>query len=191
MAEQAEGDSKAVEFDKGAKNEEGPGRQKSGDSTDTLWEEAEGAEEDDKEESTPGTKEETVLRKLNLFVTKKWGPKGSERRPTVTADDMAKHVAAEDLWVVVDGMVFDIGPFLRGEDKHPGGKKILLRQLELSGAEAGDRFVRWHNAAGNAVRRAPDKFVGDLQGWVKPKKSLSSRLGCCKRRAADDDVEKL
>mmetsp|Transcript_61718 Transcript_61718/g.115390 ORF Transcript_61718/g.115390 Transcript_61718/m.115390 type:complete len:85 (-) Transcript_61718:13-267(-) len=82
-------------------------------------------------------------------------------------------------------MVFDVGPFLRDEAKHPGGKNILLRQLELTGMEAGDRFVRWHNAAGNAVRRAPDSFVGDLLGW-KPKKNPSWCL-CCRRRSAADE----
>lgn len=134
-------------------------RARSGDSVDTIWEEAEGANEDDLEETTRGTKEETVFRKLDLLVTKKWGAKGSEKRPTVTEEEMKKHTSEEDFWVMINGMVFDMGPFLREEAKHPGGTAILLRQLELSGSDAGDRFVRWHNAAGNAVRRAPKYFV--------------------------------
>jgi len=160
-------------------------RQTSGDSTDTLWEEAQGAEEDDQEETSPGTKEETLFRKLNHFVSKKFGPKGTELRPSIRKEEMEKHKTSEDFWVVIDGMVFDLGPFLRGEAKHSGGRKILMRQLELSGTEAGERFVRWHNPAGNAIRQAPDFFVGDLEGWVRPRKPLFSRLACCRRRSDD------
>lgn len=164
-------------------------RAKSGDSTDTQWEKAEGAEEDDKEETTRGTKEETVFRKLNHFVAKKWGAKGADTRASVTLEEVQKHNSPEDFWVVIDGMVFDVGPFLRDEAKHPGGKNILLRQLEMTGMDAGDRFVRWHNAAGNAVRRAPDNFVGDLLGWKKPRKS-SPWCFCCRRRSTQAE-EKL
>ncbi|CAE8720332.1 unnamed protein product, partial [Polarella glacialis] len=116
-------------------------RRTSRDSTDTVWEEAQGAQEDDLEEITRGSKEETLFRKLNHFVMEKWGPKGASARPSLTAEELAKHLSAEDFWVVIDGMVFDVGPFLRGEVKHPGGKKILQRQLEQSGREAGERFV--------------------------------------------------
>eukprot|EP00434_Breviolum_minutum_P033808 symbB.v1.2.029916.t1/scaffold3323.1/size59064/2 len=154
-------------------------RTRSGDSTDTIWETAEGAAEDDKEEETRGTKEETVFRKLGLLVAKKWGAKGSEKRPTVTAEELQKHTSEEDFWVMINGMVFDIGPFLRDEAKHPGGKAILL-----TGTDAGDRFVRWHNAAGNAVRRAPEYFVGDLLGWTPPRRW---RLCCCRRRSVKED----
>lgn len=160
-------------------------RTRSGDSTDTIWETAEGADEDDLEEETRGTKEETVFRKLGLLVAKKWGAKGSEKRPTVTQEELQKHSSEEDFWVMINGMVFDIGPFLRDEAKHPGGKAILMRQLELTGSDAGARFVRWHNAAGNAVRRAPEYFVGDLLGWTPPKKW---RLCCCRRRSAPEEV---
>mmetsp|Transcript_34453 Transcript_34453/g.82651 ORF Transcript_34453/g.82651 Transcript_34453/m.82651 type:complete len:197 (+) Transcript_34453:104-694(+) len=155
-------------------------RAKSGDSTDTLWEKAEGADEDDLEETTRGTKEETVFRKLHRFVNKRWGAKGT--RPTVTMEEVQKHASPEDFWTVINGMVFDLGPFLRDEAKHPGGKNILLRQLELTGSDAGARFVRWHNAAGNAVRRAPDHFVGDLLGWKPPKRWWR----CCRRRPPEE-----
>lgn len=134
-------------------------------SDDTLWEEAEGAEEDDQIETTVGeSKQDTLFTKLEQFVSAKFGKKGASTRPTVHIDTVAEHQSDEDFWCIIDGKVFDLGPFLRGEAKHPGGKSILTRQLSLGGQDANERFVRWHHPAGNTVRRAPEYFIGDLEG---------------------------
>eukprot|EP00466_Bigelowiella_natans_P002773 jgi/Bigna1/35847/e_gw1.11.198.1 len=39
--------------------------------------------------------------------------------------EVAVHNRAEDCWIVVDGIVFDVTSFLSA---HPGGKKILLKE---------------------------------------------------------------
>mmetsp|Transcript_25821 Transcript_25821/g.51755 ORF Transcript_25821/g.51755 Transcript_25821/m.51755 type:complete len:183 (+) Transcript_25821:91-639(+) len=134
-------------------------------SDDTVWEEAEGADEDDQVETTVGqSKKETLFRKLEQFITEKFGKKGDPTRPTVHVNTVAEHKSEEDFWCIIDGKVFDLGPFLRGEAKHPGGKSILTRQLSLGGQDADERFVRWHHPSGNTVRRAPLYFIGDLEG---------------------------
>mmetsp|Transcript_66600 Transcript_66600/g.186126 ORF Transcript_66600/g.186126 Transcript_66600/m.186126 type:complete len:181 (-) Transcript_66600:54-596(-) len=139
-------------------------------SDDTVWEEAEGADEDDQIETTVGqSKKETLFRKLEDFVSQKFGKKGARTRPSVTMDTVAEHQSDEDFWCIIDGKVFDLGPFLRGEAKHPGGKSILTRQLSLGGQDADERFVRWHHPSGNTVRRAPEYFIGDLEGVAAPK----------------------
>eukprot|EP00929_Paragymnodinium_shiwhaense_P075400 TRINITY_DN38549_c0_g1_i1.p1 TRINITY_DN38549_c0_g1~~TRINITY_DN38549_c0_g1_i1.p1 ORF type:complete len:218 (-),score=66.29 TRINITY_DN38549_c0_g1_i1:189-842(-) len=149
----------------------------SGNSGDTLREEAIGADEDDLEEATPGPKDQQLFTKIERYLQPKFGKKGSDKRPVISLEELQKHCTAEDFWVVLDSKVFDIGPFLRGEAKHPGGKKILQRQLAVvtsSDAETGveappesrhdaeTRFVKWHHPGGNAVRRTFEHFVGDL-----------------------------
>lgn len=141
-----------------------------------IWEDAEGKEEDDLVESTVGqTKQETLFLRMEYFITKKFGKRGG--RVTVTLETVQQHQSDSDFWCIVDGKVFDLGPFLRGEAKHPGGKSILTRQLSLGGQDADERFVRWHHPSGNTVRRAPDYFVGDLEGWVPQVKKQGLR--CC------------
>lgn len=145
-------------------------------SDDTVWEAAEGANEDDLVETTVGqSKNDSLFARLEHFVAKRFGAKGSTSRPKVPVEALAKHRSEEDFWCVIDGKVFDLGPFLRGEAKHPGGKSILTRQLSLGGQDAAERFVRWHNPSGNTVRRAPDFFVGDLDGELP---SETKRCSC-------------
>mmetsp|Transcript_31350 Transcript_31350/g.80598 ORF Transcript_31350/g.80598 Transcript_31350/m.80598 type:complete len:203 (-) Transcript_31350:90-698(-) len=145
-------------------------------SDDTVWESAEGKDEDDLIENTVGqSKQDTLFIKLEHFVSKQFGKKGSEKRPSVTLETMEQHRSEEDFWCIIDGKVFDLGPFLRGEAKHPGGKSILTRQLGLGGQNADERFVRWHHPSGNTVRRAPDYFIGDLGGYVPKEKAKN----CC------------
>jgi cytochrome b involved in lipid metabolism len=43
--------------------------------------------------------------------------------PTFTADEVAKHNKSNDLWFIVDGIVYDLTDF---RDEHPGGDEILL-----------------------------------------------------------------
>lgn len=153
-------------------------RTRSGDSTDTIWETAEGADEDDLEEETRGTKEETVFRKLGLLVAKKWGAKGSEKRPTVTQEELQKHSSEEDFWVMINGMVFDIGPFLRDEAKHPGGKAILMR------AGADDPTLELASCAGTTQQVMPSAERQSTL-WETCWAGLRQRNGGCAAVAED------
>eukprot|EP00659_Diplonema_papillatum_P015388 gene15388-23526_t len=63
-------------------------------------------------------------------------------------------------WVVIAGMVFDISVFMDGSQKHPGGRRILEKQLS-EGQLAEDRFLKWHHPSGNAVRQLRAHYVGD------------------------------
>lgn len=147
-------------------------------SDDTVWEEAEGKEEDDLVEDTVGeSKEKTLYIKMEQFITKQFGKKGV--RKIVYMDEVEQHNTMEDFWCILDNKVFDLGPFLRGEAKHPGGKSILSRQLSLGGQDANERFVRWHHPSGNTVRRAPDYFVGDLGDPLRSKSSLPQTASKC------------
>ncbi|XP_020584042.1 cytochrome b5-like [Phalaenopsis equestris] len=38
-------------------------------------------------------------------------------------DDVSKHSATKDCWLIIDGKVYDVTPFM---DEHPGGDEVLL-----------------------------------------------------------------
>jgi cytochrome b involved in lipid metabolism len=42
--------------------------------------------------------------------------------PFYTAADVAKHATKDDLWVIIDGKVYDLTRYV---DPHPGGEGIL------------------------------------------------------------------
>mmetsp|Transcript_65764 Transcript_65764/g.157158 ORF Transcript_65764/g.157158 Transcript_65764/m.157158 type:complete len:201 (-) Transcript_65764:50-652(-) len=151
-------------------------------SDNTIKEDAIGAEEDDEVEAQPGSKQDHLFAKLDKYIAERFGEKGGPKRPAIPVEELMKHATPDDMWVVINNMVFDCNPFLSGEVRHPGGKSIFTRQLELSGVDANERFVRWHNPGGNGVRRAVDHFKGDLLGQLAKSSGAPPKHGCCCRR---------
>ncbi|KAL8376917.1 hypothetical protein RB595_007849 [Gaeumannomyces hyphopodioides] len=58
---------------------------------------------------------------------------------TFTQSDVASHNKPNDLYIIVDGDVYDLTKF---QDDHPGGKKILTR---VAGKDASKQFWKYHN----------------------------------------------
>ena len=56
-----------------------------------------------------------------------------------TTSDVASHNKPDDLYIIVDGDVYDLTKF---QDDHPGGKKILTR---VGGKDASKQFWKYHN----------------------------------------------
>ncbi|KAJ3081086.1 Cytochrome b5 type B (outer mitochondrial membrane), partial [Quaeritorhiza haematococci] len=48
--------------------------------------------------------------------------------------EIAAHNTRKDIWMVIDGKVYDVTKFL---DEHPGGEEVLLEQ---AGVDASDAF---------------------------------------------------
>ncbi|OAQ66169.1 acyl-CoA dehydrogenase [Pochonia chlamydosporia 170] len=77
-----------------------------------------------------------------------------------TTSDVASHNKGDDMFIIVDGDVYDITKF---QDDHPGGKKILQR---VAGKDASKIFWKYHNE-GILKKYKPKLQVGSLD--TKPK----------------------
>lgn len=76
---------------------------------------------------------------------------------TCSLEEVAQHDKAEDAWIIVDNVVYDISKFLRTE-VHPGGDVIFTQ----AGKDATDIFHAYHPAY-VAQRKFPKYRVGKLE----------------------------
>ncbi|KNC74479.1 hypothetical protein SARC_12976 [Sphaeroforma arctica JP610] len=72
-------------------------------------------------------------------------------------DQVAAHNTDEDIWMVINGKVYDITPF---KDEHPGGEEVLS---ELAGADATIAFDDVGHST-DAVNMLDDYYKGELEG---------------------------
>eukprot|EP00494_Astrolonche_serrata_P030913 UN31181 len=72
-------------------------------------------------------------------------------------DEVQKHNREGDVWVVINGQVFDISKLI---DVHPGGKKILL---EYAGKDVSEEFSYLNHSAHAAdLLKTDGCYIGDL-----------------------------
>ncbi|CAK7213203.1 hypothetical protein SBRCBS47491_001722 [Sporothrix bragantina] len=76
--------------------------------------------------------------------------------PLLTVDDIAAHNRLDDLWLVVDNVVYDLTEFA---DHHPGGTDILLR---FAGRDATRVYSRIHAPSLISAELSLEKHVGRL-----------------------------
>ncbi|KAG6878204.1 hypothetical protein C0993_010624 [Termitomyces sp. T159_Od127] len=64
----------------------------------------------------------------------------SKELKAYTRDEVAKHNKQGDLWIVIDGKVYDVSRF---KDLHPGGASVFLDE-DISGQDATEAFYGLH-----------------------------------------------
>ncbi|EOR03666.1 hypothetical protein E3P92_03350 [Wallemia ichthyophaga] len=83
---------------------------------------------------------------------------------TFTIDDLKSHQSADNMWLLINGKVYDCTKFL---DDHPGGDEVIISEGGKDATEAFDDIGHSDEA-----RSQLDKlYIGDFDG---PSKSSSS-----------------
>ncbi|GAA5948097.1 hypothetical protein JCM3765_007108 [Sporobolomyces pararoseus] len=72
----------------------------------------------------------------------------------LTGGEVAKHNSAEDLWLIVNGQVYDLTGF-----SHPGGQRILLR---YAGKDATEAYNEVHSPQVIVENLSKDKHLGPV-----------------------------
>ncbi|SCU81639.1 LAFA_0C06304g1_1 [Lachancea sp. 'fantastica'] len=75
--------------------------------------------------------------------------------------EIAEHNSQDDLWMIIDGKVYDCTKFM---DEHPGGEEVLL---DLGGQDATGPFADIGHSD-DAVKMLADLYVGDLDTESEP-----------------------
>lgn len=72
-------------------------------------------------------------------------------------DECLKHNTEDSCWLIIDGKVYDVTPFL---DEHPGGYDIIITN---TGKDATEDFEEIGHS--NAAKEMLDKYlIGDFEG---------------------------
>lgn len=74
----------------------------------------------------------------------------------LTREEVAKHTAEDDLWIIVDHKVYDLSDFV---DAHPGGE-VVLRQV--AGQDATEAFYNLHRQ--EVLQQYKSLEIGTIQG---------------------------
>lgn len=85
----------------------------------------------------------------------------------IDASEVAKHVARDDLYVVIHKMVYNISQFI---NEHPGGEEVLL---DVAGQDATSAFedIGHSDDARNILKNF---LVGELEGVANMEQSAST-----------------
>ncbi|ORY07127.1 cytochrome b5 [Basidiobolus meristosporus CBS 931.73] len=84
---------------------------------------------------------------------------------TISAEELTTHATKSDIWLAIDGKVYDVTKFL---DEHPGGEEVILEQAGLDATEA---FVDVGHSE-DARNMLTDMLVGEMAAGDSPKKTI-------------------
>ncbi|KAI9354965.1 cytochrome b5-like heme/steroid binding domain-containing protein [Pilaira anomala] len=78
-------------------------------------------------------------------------------------EEIAKHNTRSDLWMVIEGKVYDITPFC---DEHPGGEEVLIDEGAKDATTAFDDVGH----SDDARAMLEQYYIGDVDSASKPVK---------------------
>merc|ERR1712216_883133 len=85
-----------------------------------------------------------------------------ETKPEVKGikmEDVEKHSSVDDLWLVIDGKVYDVTPFM---DDHPGGGEIMLSAAGKVGTQDFEDVGHSPHARELLKKYSLDEFAGGV-----------------------------
>lgn len=83
----------------------------------------------------------------------------SEELKAFSADEIAKHNTATDLWIVYNGRVYDVSSYI---DEHPGGEEVVV---DVAGTDATEAFDDiGHSEDAHEILQG--LVIGKLEGGV-------------------------
>lgn len=74
----------------------------------------------------------------------------------ISMDEIREHNSRESPWIVIDGVVYDVGSYL---DRHPGGRGILLQH---AGTDASEAFHGEHRHSLSAIVTMKNLRIGKI-----------------------------
>lgn len=80
--------------------------------------------------------------------------KTQEDSNVIPLEEIAKHNQINDLWMAINGKVYDVTPFV---DQHPGGEEVLMEYAGLDATTAFDDVGH----SENAHEMLADLYVGE------------------------------
>ncbi|KAJ5323820.1 FMN-dependent dehydrogenase-domain-containing protein [Penicillium atrosanguineum] len=75
-------------------------------------------------------------------------------RRSVSTDEISKHAQVDDIWIVVNGMVYDVTQFAPG---HPGGPEVIY---QYAGGDASTKYNSTHSPC--LIKDIEEHLIGDL-----------------------------
>lgn len=80
----------------------------------------------------------------------------------ISFEEMQKHNSPDDLWVLIDGFVYDVTDFV---EMHPGGKAVLYQN---AGKDATEVYKPIHPPGTLENNLAPEAFIGPIDPTTVP-----------------------
>ena len=99
----------------------------------------------------------------------------TQEKRKIYANELSNHTSEDDLWIVVNGNVYDLTNFYR---KHPGGPDQIL---ELAGKDGTERFEASGHVKANRI-----ELETYLIGEYVPPKTFSNILEIAEHNRPDD-----
>ncbi|PWN95908.1 putative cytochrome b5 [Tilletiopsis washingtonensis] len=88
---------------------------------------------------------------------------------TITQAELEEHQSQKDLWLLIDGKVYDVSKFM---DEHPGGDEVLTSE---GGKDATEAFEDVGHSDDARSLLGP-MLVGKMEGAVEKPKTKTSQV---------------